>query len=518
MRFFLALAALTAPLFAQCSYSVDQNVFNVGAGSATAVIRAAVIVTTTPDCAWTAKSNVSWISVFSGVSGTGKDTVGFFVDRNPTQAARTGTLFIAGQAVAVTVNQAGAVCDYSLSPPSINFPVTGGPGTVEVTASCIWATNSSPWITIPPNTQGTFDGKFSYTVAPNPCVSSRSGAIAVGITGVKAQQLPVTQDGSPSNLSLSPATATVGAALTDGKITVSTGDGCAWSAFSDVSWLQIVSAPSASGTNNLSYRAAANPSATRTGSIHVGSQIFTLTQLGSGPPPAQLTAVTNAASYEQGGVSPGEIVTLFGSNMGPAVLVKSDGNPFTKALGGVQVFFDGSPAALIYVSAVQISAVVPYAVAGTFNTNVHVEYQGASSNVLSLPVQNASPGLFTLDASGRGAGAILNQDFSINANANRAARGSVVQIYCTGGGVTNPASTDASITGTPLPRLTESVSVLIGGSIAEVQYSGGAPGSIAGLTQINVVVPAGVIPGPALEVLVGIGAWRSQPGVTLAVK
>jgi uncharacterized protein (TIGR03437 family) len=226
----------------------------------------------------------------------------------------------------------------------------------------------------------------------------------------------------------------------------------------------------------------------------------------------------------QGGVSPGEIVSLFGTNMGPAVgvplQVTNGGQSFATTLGGVQVLFDGVPVGLTYASAVQINAVVPYTLAGKFQTQVQVQYQDASSNSLSLAVQNASPGIFTLDASGTGAGAILNQDSTVNANANRAARGSIVQIYLTGGGATDPVSVDASITPTtlPLPQLKETVSVLIAGAVAQVQYAGAAPGGIAGFTQINVVVPTVVIPGPTLPVVVGIGSWVSQPGVTLAVK
>jgi uncharacterized protein (TIGR03437 family) len=336
--------------------------------------------------------------------------------------------------------------------------------------------------------------------------------------------MTITEDGSPNNLAISPTTATVGADATDGKITVTIGAGCPWSAFSDSSWLQITSAAGGSGTGQLTYRAAANPSSSRTGNIHVGPQTFTITQQAVAAPPVTLTAITNAASGLQGGVSPGEIVSLYGANMGPAagvpLTVTSDGQSITKTLGGVQVLFDDTPAALTYASATQINAVVPYGLAGKFNTQVQVQYQGASSNILPLGVQNAGPGIFTLDSSGTGAGAILNQDSTINAPANRAARGSVVAIYLTGGGATDPVSVDAAITPAvlPLPLLTQPVSVLMGGSVAEVKYSGAAPGGIAGFTQINVVVPNGAIPGATVSVVIGIGAWVSQPGVTLAVK
>ena len=99
-----------------------------------------------------------------------------------------------------------------------------------------------------------------------------------------------------------------------------------------------------------------------------------------------------------------------------------------------------------------------------------------------------------------------------------AARGSVVAIYCTGGGVTNPASDDGGVTSSVLPYLTQNVTVQIGGIDAQVQYAGGAPQAVAGVTQINAVVPAGVTPGSAVPVVVKVGNVASSAGVTLSVR
>jgi uncharacterized protein (TIGR03437 family) len=185
------------------------------------------------------------------------------------------------------------------------------------------------------------------------------------------------------------------------------------------------------------------------------------------------------------------------------------------------VLFDGVPAAIIYASPPQVNAVSPYALAPGATTQVQVEYQSVLSNAISVPVQAAHPGLFTVDASGLGGGAILNQDYSVNGGLNPAARGSVVMIYSTGGGVTNPASVDAAITPAPPPLYllkTSPVAVTIGGIAATVSYSGAAPSQIAGLTQINAQVPAGLTPGTKVPVIVTIGTWQSQAGVTVAVK
>jgi uncharacterized protein (TIGR03437 family) len=244
-----------------------------------------------------------------------------------------------------------------------------------------------------------------------------------------------------------------------------------------------------------------------------------------------LAAVVNASSYalDQTAVAPGEIVALYGTNLGPAqsltMLVNPDGKSVATSLGGTTVLFDNVAAALTYVSATQVNAVVPYGLAGKSSTQVQVQYQGALSGAVTLPVQAAAPGLFSLDSTGLGAGAVRNQDYSVNGALNAAARGSVVMIYCTGGGVTNPASVDATLTPIPsdpaqLPWLTQkaTVTVTIGGIPATVSYAGGAPGAVAGLTQINAQIPASVTPGSAVTIRVRIGVWQSQPGITIAVK
>ena len=190
----------------------------------------------------------------------------------------------------------------------------------------------------------------------------------------------------------------------------------------------------------------------------------------------------------------------------------------------MQVLFDGNAAPLIYASATQINAIAPVGLAGKTSTQVQVSYQGAVSNTMTIPVAAAAPGIFAADGSGVGGGAILNQDFSVNVRLNPAARGSVIAIYLTGSGATNPASVDGAVTGTtpPFPSVAQAVTVTIGGitvPAAQVVYSGAAPGSVAGLIQIDAVVPQSVAPGPAaaVPVVVTIGGVASQLGITLSV-
>src|SRR6202000_3193324 len=105
-------------------------------------------------------------------------------------------------------------------------------------------------------------------------------------------------------------------------------------------------------------------------------------------------------------------------NMGPAkglgLQLSADKKSITNTLGGVQVLFDGNAAPLIYASATQITAIAPVALVGKSSTQVQVSYQGAMSNTMTMPVAAAAPGIFAADGSGVGAGAILNQDYSLN--------------------------------------------------------------------------------------------------------
>jgi uncharacterized protein (TIGR03437 family) len=238
-------------------------------------------------------------------------------------------------------------------------------------------------------------------------------------------------------------------------------------------------------------------------------------------PQPVVSAVTSAASYDATGVSPGEIVTIFGQGMGPATLanlqVNSNGT-LSNAIGGVQVFFNGYPAPLIYALATQVSAIVPYEVAGLQSVNMVLVYQGNASAPFPVTVAEAKPAIFTNDSSGHGQGAILNQDYSRNGPSNAAPRGQYVFIYGTGEGLTTPPGVDGRISGTPLPQVTFKCSATIGGQTASLNYCGEAPGATAGLVQVNALIPESVTPGGAVPVTISINGVTSQAGVTVAVQ
>ncbi len=522
---FLAALAFAVPMFAQnCTFVVNPLSFHISAEATPGLVK----VTQTAGSACgnysaTVPVETNWLHITSLPSGVvGDSGVTFTADANPSAAARAGSMVIATQVV--TVTQDGlAGCTFGITPTSQSMPVGGGDGTFTVQSNCPWqSTTNVDWIAL--GTGGTTGTPINYKVAANTCVGTRTGTISLRTNLPSPPTLSVNQDGSPNNMSLSPSSATVDATASNGRITVTTGDVCNWSAVPDVSWIQITVGATGTGSGGISYHLLENTTALRTGSIHVGALTYTITQQAPAQLQPVLSSVGNAASYNTDAVSPGEIVALFGNNMGPASIVTLQVNNGTviNSLAGTQVLFDGVAAPMVYTLKGQVSAVVPYGVAGKTSTQVQVQYQGAASNTVTKQVQAATPAIFSLDSTGVGPGAILNEDTSVNSTGNPAARGSVIALYCTGGGVTTPATTtDGLVIGVPAPKLAAqppaAVKVTIGGVNAEVQYAGGVPGTIAGFTQINVKVPE-VTPGLALPVVVKIGDFASGGSVTVAVK
>jgi uncharacterized protein (TIGR03437 family) len=240
-----------------------------------------------------------------------------------------------------------------------------------------------------------------------------------------------------------------------------------------------------------------------------------------------IRSVVNAASYIGGPVSAGEMVTIFGTGMGPATAAYATMDPATGKLattiGGVQVLFNGTPAPMIYASSTQVSAVAPYEMASFANPSVRIEYAGQTSNADQVTLAVTAPGLFAQNAAGGGPGAILNQDNSLNGPGHPAAKGSIVQVYLTGEGQTSPAGVTGAITTAtlPPPQVTpepmQLIQVSIGGQQALWTYIGEAPGMVAGVMQLNVQIPAGVPSGP-LSIQVSVGGNMSQNGITVSVQ
>jgi hypothetical protein len=170
-------AATPVPGPPACTYTVSpisHSASPLGGISSTAV-------TTTSSCAWSANSNVSWLTITSASAGNGSGAVTFTVAAN-SGSARSGTLTIAGQTF--TVDQAG-LCSFSINPNTSSFSSKSGSGSVAVTAGagCTWtAVSNDAWITVTSGAIGSGSGTVGYSVLEN-LGNDRVGTITIaGLT------------------------------------------------------------------------------------------------------------------------------------------------------------------------------------------------------------------------------------------------------------------------------------------------------------------------------------------------
>jgi uncharacterized protein (TIGR03437 family) len=238
-------------------------------------------------------------------------------------------------------------------------------------------------------------------------------------------------------------------------------------------------------------------------------------------------SLQHAASYQHVGAVPGCVMLIRDSmgqpgEIGPPFLtllqLDSSGRVATE-LADTKVLFDGVPAPILYAYAAQVGVVVPYSVAGKKKVSMQLIYKGEETYPIEFNVADALPGIFTMDSSGQGQAAMLNENGTLNGPANPAARGSVVVFYATGGGQTDPPGVDGEITKDVLARPRLPVWVWIQGREAEVLYAGAAPGIVSGVMQVNIKLPMDIPSDNKVSVTMKVGNWGpSQEGVTMAVR
>jgi uncharacterized protein (TIGR03437 family) len=197
----------------------------------------------------------------------------------------------------------------------------------------------------------------------------------------------------------------------------------------------------------------------------------------------------NAASFRSGPVAAGQLVSIFGETVPESATVRVDGRiaPVFAAVTG------------------QVNSLIPPEVAGRLEVDLEVLAAGKVRARSRIQVAPAAPGLFTME---RGVGQIIavQEDSSLNASGNAAARGSVVVLYATGSGEVDAGGK---------PKLP--VELKIGNSYAEILYAGAAPG-FAGVMQINAKLPGIFTPPGVQPVTLLIGTAASQPGVTINLR
>jgi uncharacterized protein (TIGR03437 family) len=242
-------------------------------------------------------------------------------------------------------------------------------------------------------------------------------------------------------------------------------------------------------------------------------------------PVSTSVGVVNAASNIGGAISPGEIVAIYANGIGPSALTGNTpaGGFFGSQVGGTTVSFDGHPAPLIYTSAGQVAAIVPYEEVQGTTANVSVSYQGQTLTT-TIPVVATIPGIFTVGSLGSGPAAAVNQNQTLNTATNPALAGSYISLYLTGEGQTTPAGVDGKIqAGATLPQPLLQVSATVGGADnpAIVSYAGAAPQSVAGLMQVNLQIPLLPLqsgaPAVSVPVVVMVNGVPTQTAVSIYV-
>ena len=233
---------------------------------------------------------------------------------------------------------------------------------------------------------------------------------------------------------------------------------------------------------------------------------------------AGFLSAASFASTSVNGISPGELLTIYGTNLGPAqttTLTVANGVA-ANLLAGTQVLFNSTPGTMIFTSNGQLSVIAPYNLTGKTSVTVGVIYQGTESATLAFPVVAANPAIFTLNSSGKGDGAIVRLDGSDVTTMNPASVGDTLVLFGEGYGATTPALPDGTIVGTTLPMPSGAFQLLIDGQPVPTLYVGGAPSLVNGVLQVNFVVPQ--LNAGSHSIQMQVGTRTSPAGVNLQTR
>jgi hypothetical protein len=259
------------PTPAPCTYALDPPSQAIGASGGSGTIA----VTAGSGCTWTATSTAPWITMTGGASGEGTGTVSFTAAAN-SGAARSATIQIG--ASAATITQPAASCSYAIAPTGQAIAAAGGTGSVAVTAgaNCAWSvTEDASWISITSGANGTGSGTVHYSVGVN------SGPARSATLTIAGRTFTITQAANTCSVSIAPRSQSIAAGGGNGTVAVDTASGCSWNATVNANWLTITGAASGSGDGSITFSAAANTGAARTGTLTIAGETFTVEQDGA---------------------------------------------------------------------------------------------------------------------------------------------------------------------------------------------------------------------------------------------
>lgn len=552
--------------------NISQSVITISAQPGSGPVQQTISVTSTDPGAQlpfaaTAATNppgLTWLSVTPNSGNTPNNMLVTVNAANLGVGIYNGTITVSStapnvpaQTIYVTLNVVASTASFTPSSGVTFTQTVGGPAPASQNVQIAGVPTGATIGVIPTTLNGS--GWLTATAAGNTVTitangtqlpqGSYAGVVTVIVPGAGNSPLyvPVTLTvGAAPTLSLSSNTLNFSAQLgttISGSQTVqvtSTGGNVPFTAaFAPNTGGAFVTVTPASGNTPGTLTIALNPAVIGTlaagsykGTVNVSSpniagasQSITVNlALAAGTTPV-INALTSAASLQPtNSVAPGEIITIFGTNLGPvtpANLTLTSNGTVSTNLGGVTVLFNSVAAPLTYVSATQINAIVPYEMGSVTTATVAVQFGGATSANFQVQIVPTAPAIFSLSQGGSGQGAILNEDGKVNGTANPAAKGSIIQIYGTGEGALVPAGTTGCVTpGTPpfAKPLAQPITVTIGGQPASISYAGEAPTLVCGAIQINASVPNSISSGPQPIVLTIGSATNSQQNITVAVQ
>jgi uncharacterized protein (TIGR03437 family) len=196
--------------------------------------------------------------------------------------------------------------------------------------------------------------------------------------------------------------------------------------------------------------------------------------------PMLLVSAVNAASLTPGPIAPGMLMALLGTG-----LTADD-------ISETQVLFNTISVPILSITSTEVLVRVPVSLQGVSSVQISVSQLAQ----ITANVVDAAPALFS---DGSGQASVVNEDGTLNSASNPAGRGSIITLFGTGEGVT----------GLPF-------SVSIGGYMATILYAGPA-GNYPGMFQINAQVPTGYLSAGTLPVVVNVGTFPTQSGLTITL-
>ena len=270
----------TAPSVTRCGVTVTNSMEMVPAAGAAGTLT----VSAARDCAWAASNTAQWVVMTSATNGQGDGSIAYRVAANNAPATRRATIDV--NSIAAAIVQEAAECRFTVTPTSSAIAASGGGATIQVqtNSACSWtAKTDASWVRIATGAAGQGDGSVSVAVEGN-TGPARSAQVIVAGTAVTIEQASgaaVPPSPPTCSYTIQPGGQTMVAAGGPGTIGVTAGaSSCTWSTVSNAAWITITGGASGAGNGSVTFNVAPNSGGSRTSTITVADQTFTLSQAG----------------------------------------------------------------------------------------------------------------------------------------------------------------------------------------------------------------------------------------------